>query len=89
MGLIPKVEGDYRCIILVEVWKVLTVIINIRLTTSINFHNVIHDLQAGCGTGTASLKAKILQQLTEMREEVLYTIFIYLNKVYVALDRSI
>ena len=53
------------------VWKVVTYILNICLTLPIAFHNVLHVLQAVCGTGTASLEAKLLQQLTSMREEVL------------------
>ena len=38
--------------------------------------------------GTATLEAKLLQQLVAMREEVLYVIFLDLTKVYDALDRS-
>ena len=38
--------------------------------------------------GTATLEAKLLQQLAAMREEVLYVIFLDLTKVYDALDRS-
>ena len=36
--------------------------------------------------GTASLEAYFLQQLTEMREEVLYEVFLDLRKVHGALD---
>ena len=39
--------------------------------------------------GTASLKAKLIQHMTEMREEVLYEVFIDLRKVYKALDREL
>ena len=42
----------------------------------------------GRGTGTATLEAKLLQQLAAMREEVLYVIFLDLTKAYDALDRS-
>ena len=45
-------------------------------------------LMAGRGTGTATLEAKLLQQLAAMREEVLYVIFLDLTKAYDALDRS-
>ena len=38
--------------------------------------------------GTATLEAKLIQQLAAMREEVLYMIFLNLTKVYNALDRS-
>ena len=51
--LIPKGKGDYRGIGLVEVmWKVVAVILNRRLTSSITFHDVLHGFRAGRGTGT-------------------------------------
>ena len=87
--LIPKGKGSYRGIGLVEVmWKIVAVILNYRLTSSITFHDVLHGFRAGRGTGTATLKAKLLQQLAVMREEVLYVIFLDLTKAYAALDRS-
>ena len=64
MVLIPKGKGDYRGIGLVEVmWKVVAVILNRRLTSSITFHDVLHGFRAGRGTGTANLEAKLLKQL--------------------------
>ena len=81
--LIPKGKGDYRGIGLVEVmWKVVAVILNSRLTYSITFHDILHGLRAGCGTGTATIEVKLLQQLAAMREEVLYVIFLDLTKSY-------
>ena len=86
--LIPKGKGDYRGIGLVEVmWKVVAVILNRRFTSSITYHDVFHGFWAGRGTGTATLEAKLLQQLATMREEVLYVIFLDLTKAYDALDR--
>ena len=38
--------------------------------------------------GTASLEAKLLQQITSTREAVLYKIFLELQKDYDALDRN-
>ena len=63
-------------------------ILNCRLTSSITFHDILHGFRAGRGTGTATLEAKLLQQLVAMREEVLYVIFLDLTKSYDALDRS-
>ena len=58
----------YRGIGLVEVmWKVVAAILNFRLTASITFHNFLHRFRAGCGTGTTTLKAKMLQQLAALR----------------------
>ena len=87
--LIPKGEKDYRGIGLMEVmWKVVAVILNRRFTSSITYHDALHGFQIVCGTGTATLKAKLLQQLVDMRGEVLYVILLDLTKAYNALDRS-
>ena len=86
--LIPKGKGEYRGIGLVEVtWKVVAVILHRRLTKGITFHDALHGFREGRGTGTATLDAKLLQQLASMREEVLYVIFLDLTKAYDALDR--
>ena len=69
-------------------WKVVAVILNFRLTSSITFHDVLHGFRAGRGTGTATLEAKLIQQLAAMREEVLYVIFLDMTKAYAALYRS-
>ena len=87
--LIPKGKKDYRGIGLVEVvWKVVAAILNRRFTSSITYHDALHGFRAGRGTGTATLEAKLLQQLAALREEVLYVIFLDLHKSYDALDRS-
>ena len=69
-------------------WKVVAAILNLWLTASITFHDILHGFRAGRGTGTATLEAKLLQQLAALREEVLYVIFMDLHKAYDALDRS-
>ena len=56
-------------------------IINCRFISSIAFHDVLHGFRADHGTGTASLKAKLM-------EEVVYVIFLYLHKAYDSLDRD-
>ena len=66
----------------------MAVILNLRLTSSITFHDFLHIFRAGSGTGTATLEAKLLQQLAGLREEVLYVIFLDLHKTYDVLDRS-
>ena len=68
MVLILKGKKDYRGIVLVEVmWKIVAAILNLRLTASINFHYFLHGFRAGCGTGAATLEAKLLQQLAALR----------------------
>ena len=63
-------------------------ILNFRLAASINFHELLHGFRACRGTGTATLEAKLLQQLATLREEVMYLIFLDLHKLYDALDSS-
>ena len=87
--LIPNRKKDYRGICLVEVmWKVLAEILNCWITGSISFHDFLHRFRAGCGTGTATLEAKLLQKLAALREEVLCVIFLDLHKAHDALERS-
>ena len=69
-------------------WKVVAAILNRCFTSSITYHAAHHGFRAGRGTGTATLEAKLLQQLASMREEVLYMIFLDLTKAYDALGRS-
>ena len=55
---------------------------------TITYQDFIHRFRAGRSTGTATLEAKLLQQLAALREEFLYVIFLDLHKVYDALYRS-
>ena len=87
--LIMKEGDEHRGIGLVELmWKEVAVIINFRCTASITYHNYLHGFRMGHGTGTTTPEVKLIQQLTEMREEVLHAILMYLHNKYNALDRS-
>ena len=68
--------------------KVVAAILHCQLTQAITYHDALHGFWEGCGTGTATLDAKLLQQLVAMREEVLYVILLDLTKAYDALYRS-
>ena len=57
-------------------------ILNRRLMSVIQFHDTLHGLRMGRETRNTSLEAKLLQQLMNMREEILYDIFLYLHKSY-------
>ena len=57
-------------------WKVVAAILNHRLTASITFHDFLHIFRAGRDTCTATLEAKHLQELTALREEVMYVILL-------------
>ena len=88
--LILKGVGYYRGIGLVDfVWKVVTVILNLLFTEFIALYDVLHGLRAGYGTGTAYLKARLIQQLASMGEEVLHEIFLDLHKAYKTFYRDI
>ena len=87
--LLTKGGKYYRGIGLVELmWKVVADILNLHLTASITFHGFLHGFWAGCGTGTATLKAKLLHKLEALRGGVQYMIFLDLQKAHDALDRS-
>ena len=85
--MIPKGGGtNFWEVGLVKVlWKLISGIINCRLFSYIQFHDVLHGFRAGRGTGTATLKAKLLQHIIAMRETVLHAIFLDLRKAYYAL----
>ena len=52
--------GEYRGIGLVEViWKAEEVILNRRFTVTITYHDSLHRLWAGRGTGTDTLEVKL------------------------------
>ena len=68
MVLIPKGEGGYRGIGLMEVmWKAVVVILNLRFTASITYHDYLHGFQEGRGTGTTTIKVKLLQKIVALK----------------------
>jgi hypothetical protein len=89
MVLLPKGGGDFRGIGLVEViWKVVAIIINERFKSTISFHDTLHGFRAGRGCGTATIEAKLCQQLAAVDQVPLYQIYLDLRKAYDALDRE-
>ena len=63
-------------------------LLNRRFAALISFHDNLHGFQAGRGTSTASLEAKLLQHLTAMRELILLKVFLGLWKFYDSLDQK-
>ena len=53
-----------------------------HLGDSMVFHDVIHGFQSNHGTGTESIKEKILQQIAVMCKVVIYDIVLYHHKYY-------
>ena len=77
--LIPKGNGYSRGIGLVEVlWKTVSGVINRHIRVEVHFHHLLHDFWEGRGARTVSLEENLLQNLAEMREEMLYEGFLYL-----------
>ena len=76
-----KADGkDFHGIGLVEIlWKDITWINKQRLTAAIMYHYILYGLRTGRGTGTVILEAKLIHQLTAMREAVLHTVFLDLQ----------
>ena len=67
------------------IWKAVVFILNFRFTADITYHNFIHRLRVVCGTGMATLKLELLQQVVAFMEKVLRAIFLDLYKAYNAL----
>ena len=87
--LIPEGGYKYRGIVIVQVmWTAVVVLLNRRFTASMTYHNFLHELRTGHGTGSANIEVKLLQQVGAMREAVLHAIFLDLHKAYHSLDRS-
>ena len=54
------------------VWKVCAAVLNYRLKRSVILHDVLHGFREGRGTGTATLEAKLAQQLAGLAHEPLF-----------------
>ena len=89
MILLPKRNGEYRGIGLVEViWKIITTIINSRLRTAISLHDALHGFRKVSGLGTATVETKLAQQLSVICHEPLFQVFLNVKKAYDPLDRT-
>ncbi len=86
--LIPKGGGDYHSIGLLEpIWKVIEWIIDCRLD-SIQLHDSLHGCRHQRRTGTAIIKAKLVQQLSYLELQSFYGVFLDLRKVFDGMDRE-
>ena len=67
--LIPKRNTYTQGISLLDtLWKVVEAIIDIRLQTSIQFHDVVDRLRAERGTGTAAMELKLAQDIASVNQ---------------------
>ena len=69
-------------------WKVVAVILNHWIKSSITYHDFLNGFYAGRFTGTATLNYKLLHKLSVTMEELMYMIFMYLHKVYGDFERD-
>jgi hypothetical protein len=88
--LLPKNEqGKYRGIVLLEVvYKVISMIIHMRIEDKVQFHTGIHGFRHKRGTSTCILEAKLRMQLASYLCQPLIQIFLDLSKAYDTLDRK-
>lgn len=86
--LIPKGCGDYRGIGLMEpFWKVIEAVMTARLK-AVTFHEVLHGCISERGTDTATIEAKLQQQLAYLEQEAFFGVFLDLKTAFDAMDRS-
>ena len=86
--LIPKGGGDFRGIGLLEpFWKVIESVMDQRLNI-IELHDSLHGFRAERGTGTATIEAKLAQQLACLEQQPFYGVFLDLRKAFDAMDRG-
>ncbi len=84
--LLPKGNGKYRGIGLIEPFqKVIQVIVSERLGV-IGIHDCLHGFMSNRGMVTAILELKLAQQLAYLEQEALFSTFIDVKKAYGAMD---
>ena len=70
MILLPKGQGGYRGIGLVEViWKKISSIINTHLRVAVSLHYTLHGFRQGRGMDTETFVANLAQQLVGIFHE--------------------
>jgi Reverse transcriptase (RNA-dependent DNA polymerase) len=87
--LVPKPDKSFWGIALLEtVYKLVSLIIHRRLSSSIQLHDAVHGFRKQRGTGTAIMNVKLLLQKTQRKSEPLYMLFLDIKKAYDTLDRD-
>ena len=86
--LIPKGGGDYQGISLLEPsWMTIEILMGHRLQI-IEFHDCLHGFLEGRGFRTATIEAKLAQQMLYLEQEAIHTTSIDLKKAYDAMGRE-
>jgi hypothetical protein len=85
--LIPKGSGGCRGIGLLEIFsKVISKIMYFWMKQGIDVDDSIHGFRAERGTITANIEAKLQIQLSCVRHQTLYQVFIDLVNAYDTMD---
>ena len=86
---LPNGDNKYLGTGVIEVLcKVIAIILERCLEEYLGFYVILHGFLDKIGTRTANINAKLLHNISDLRQEVLYEIFIHLHKAYDALDRE-
>ena len=89
MAQTPKGNAYTWGIGLVEVvWKVVKEVIDTRIKTVVQFHNVLHGFCACRERGAAIMELKLAQELVSVDQYPLFLVFLYLSKAHENLDRG-
>ena len=87
--LISKGNADTRRIALLEVvWKVVEAVIDTRIKSVVQFHNVLQGFCTGRGIGTAIMDLRLTQELANVYHDPIFLVFLDLRKLYDNLDRG-
>jgi hypothetical protein len=87
--LLLKSDGGVLGIGLLEVtWKVLSSLVDKRISRNITYHDSVHGFRAKRGTGTAVFEAKLFHQLASIHQVPVYEVFLDLRKAYGSVDRD-
>jgi hypothetical protein len=70
------------------VWKICQAIINTRIRSKIQLHDILHGFIKLRGTSTAIMEAKLQQEVAALMQEILLQVYLDLMKTYDALDRD-
>ena len=85
--LIPKGTTNTQGIGLLEtLWKVVEALIDTRLRSRLQMHDVLHGFRAGRGMGMDIMDLKLVQELASIDRDPLFLIFLDLSKSYDTVD---
>ena len=90
LKIIPKPgsKGIHGIAILESIYKLISMIIHIRLMDTVDFYDSVHGFRRHRGTSTAIINLKLQMQLEKREKKPLYMVFINIKKAYDSLDKQ-